>query len=47
MALTHKDQTRMRDLYIIHAHTIYRGLEHAGHQQTKSLIVSLWCHMVS
>jgi len=28
IALTHNDQTRM----IIHVHTIYRGLEHAGHQ---------------
>ena len=40
-ALTHEDQTGMRDLYIIHVHTIYRGPEHAGHQQTKSLIVTL------
>ena len=36
-----KDQTGMRDLYITHAHTIYRGPEHEGHQQTKSLIVTL------
>jgi len=32
IALTHNDQMGMRDLYIIHVHTIYRGPEHAGHQ---------------
>ena len=32
IALTHKDQTGMRDLFIIHVHTIYRGSDHAGHQ---------------
>jgi len=28
---THKDQTGMRDLYIIHVHKIHKGPEHAGH----------------
>jgi len=35
IALTHENQTGMqkvRDLYIIHVYTKYRGSENAGHQ---------------